>query len=243
DMNRVFYLLENANVDERRFQGDLITLLSKAVERGDQDSVQRLLDYGVDVNAANRDGDTQLSIAVANEDMEMSRLLLEHGANPNEAVLIFDVIKRENMAYLDLLMEYGGDINKENEAGLLPIQQAVSDGDGELVKVLLELGADVLQQGNSGHALQIAVNRRQTTMIEFLLEHVKHDERLTEADLMSIIDGAILSSNHSLIEQVLAIRQLPIPQTKLFAAINKQDLQMVKLFLDAGAVVDGQSMI
>nr|WP_144929186.1 ankyrin repeat domain-containing protein [Paenibacillus bovis] len=172
DMNRVFYLLENANVDERRFKGDLITLLSKAVDSGDHVSVQRLLDYGVDVNAANRDGDTPLSIAVANEDMEMTRLLLEHGANPNEAALIFDVIKREKMAYLDLLMEYGGDINKANEAGLLPIQQAVSDGDVELVKVLLELGADVLQQGSSGHALQIAVNRRQTTMIEFLLEHV-----------------------------------------------------------------------
>ena len=60
------------------------TPLLRAVERGDHELVQLLVDYGADVNASDvRRGATAVHRAVARRDLDLIRYLLSHGAYIN----------------------------------------------------------------------------------------------------------------------------------------------------------------
>jgi uncharacterized protein len=95
------------------------TLLHWAVAAGRPGIVDELLREApsLDVNARLISGRTPLGVAVPRGDVDMLRVLLAHGADPN----------------------IGSDSN-------LPIVDAVGGGDQELVALLLEYGADPNQQ-------------------------------------------------------------------------------------------------
>jgi len=58
-----------------------MTPLHFAVDRGEVDIVQQLLDNGSEVNAQDSSGETPLMLAVTCEHLELVRLLLERGAD------------------------------------------------------------------------------------------------------------------------------------------------------------------
>lgn len=85
-----------------------------AVYFGNQDAVEALLDDGVDVNSRNIEGngDSPLHVAAVVSDLEMARLLLDRGADPNAM----------------------------SEDGT-PLSYAVYVGDAEMAELLLVVGA------------------------------------------------------------------------------------------------------
>ena len=145
----VAYLLEhganiNAKDEERR------TALSHAVERKRFETVQFLLEHGVDMHYAQTVGDP-LHIAVQSGNIKITKLLLEHGANPNlpvttlnantvlELALITGKIKM-----LKILLDYGANPNqREPDTEKTPIMVAVYFAPSECVQLLIEKGADV----------------------------------------------------------------------------------------------------
>lgn len=103
------------------------------------------------INAIHEDGLTPLFIACLNENVQIVRILLENGADPNF------VINFDNSSILDLLLDTtynhelyrlilhaGADPNYiANENEHMPIVRAIWKGDPIIVKMLIRAGANV----------------------------------------------------------------------------------------------------
>ncbi|MBX5461151.1 MAG: ankyrin repeat domain-containing protein [Steroidobacteraceae bacterium] len=116
--------------------------LSIAMMNSNWDIAKRLVEAGADVNQWDINGSSPLHVAIANMNSDDNRnpldddkpnkatgrdlikLLLEHGANPNQQLY------------------HGVDFGSQADRGLTPFLAACRSGDIELVKLLLEHGAN-----------------------------------------------------------------------------------------------------
>src|SRR6185295_18901715 len=137
--------------------------------------IKKLLDAGANPNALinstprarMREGSprlvyaTVLTRAALAGDVELARLLLAHGADPNiiskdrETVLMAACgtgfvngyhrqrSPAERLELVKLLVELGGDINAADNYGITPLMVAANLGDIEVVKYLISKGADL----------------------------------------------------------------------------------------------------
>lgn len=107
-----------------------LTRLRDAVKTGDVQTVRALLDAGVKVDGVPKPIDQYftempaLSVAASNDNVEIAKLLLSHGADPNNASGVGPglqgktAIMRTNfLDVIDLLLAAGADPNHKDEAG------------------------------------------------------------------------------------------------------------------------------
>jgi ankyrin repeat protein len=124
------------------------TPLHAAAYYGDLEMVQILLEYGVDVNTQNDAGCTPLDFASRNghrNDSRVVQLLIEHGADPN---------------------------TRASRSGFAPLHRASENGRIEVVRVLIEHGANVEVQDKYGRTpLNVASGSQREEILELLLEH------------------------------------------------------------------------
>lgn len=111
--------------------------------------VQLLLDKGADVHARDINGETALMAAAEKGNTSIVKMLLENGADINagdkwkETALII-TLRKHKLAAAKLLIDKGADIRvKDNFYQRTPLIWASNLGDIELVKLLLEKGAQV----------------------------------------------------------------------------------------------------
>src|SRR5690606_38019087 len=69
----------------RLIPGARDTLLTRAAKTGDLAAAEQLLNLGAHVNQINADGYSPLMAAVEMQHLELVRLLLQHGAKPNQS--------------------------------------------------------------------------------------------------------------------------------------------------------------
>ncbi len=126
-----------------------------AVTRGDVDTVRLLLKAGAKTEGpGNRIA--PLSLVASTGNTAMMEVFLENGADPNqidddsEMSLAASAVMSGNMELLELLIQYGADLN----AGKMPpLTFAIVRGDKALVELLLKNGARA-QDGQSEHVAQ-----------------------------------------------------------------------------------------
>jgi ankyrin repeat protein len=132
------------------------------------------LAYESEVHSANHvfwlkeEGATAFFRAAYGGDVEVMKLLLEHGADPNLTTkdhttplmglagvgftlsLVHHRSHQEDMEALNLLLSLGGDINAANDQGLTALMGAAQRGANEEIKVLVDRGAklDVRDKGS-----------------------------------------------------------------------------------------------
>jgi ankyrin repeat protein len=158
------------------------TLLVSAAAVGDAKICRMLIEAGVDLDAhsglAMRT--TALHRAVSNYRTECVKMILEAGADPNLVVdgktplhnacsylpyqSAFDIV--------DLLLQHGARVNPPQDcARLTPLQLAVRTGNPELVRLLLDKGADpnLFTTSKIGTALQMACTISKNAIIVELL--------------------------------------------------------------------------
>ena len=126
------------------------------------EAVQVLLDHDADINARTGEGNTSLYVAVddgslpfmdrkiLDVDIEMVRLLLEHGADPkipDSAFFHSTPLHRASsggcLEIVRLLLTYGGKVDEKDTEGRTPFLAASSMGHLEIMKFLSENGAVV----------------------------------------------------------------------------------------------------
>lgn len=122
-------------------------LLAEWSKVGDALSVQRMVEHGACVEAADAEGTTALMTAAAEGHMEVVKVLLMHNAQVNatnregDTALHFAVRNNEK-AITAYLLEQGAAVNAQNKAGVTPLMVASWSGFEQLVQQLLTAGAD-----------------------------------------------------------------------------------------------------
>lgn len=102
-----------------------------AVGWGDLEAVQAFLERGMDINAADADGNTGLHVAADKKDEVMVRFLIVAGADPN----------------------------LQDDRGNSPLMLAAANNDPRIASLLLEAGADPFLRNAAGEtAADIAKN-------------------------------------------------------------------------------------
>jgi ankyrin repeat protein len=145
----VFWLLV-----ERGYQLDLerdnvAWMFIEAAGHGAIEIVRWLLAQGVNVDATDFGGRTALIRAAHRDHLEVVEELLRAGADPDhrdddtETVLMWAADHAGNAAVLRALLQAGAHVNLKNDVEHTALSWAMRDGDLEMVKVLLDAGADV----------------------------------------------------------------------------------------------------
>jgi len=161
-------VLNGAIVDAKDGRGN--TPLHGASHR---DVAAVLIAKGADVNAKNRFGTTPLHNAASEGRMGVGELLIEKGADVNAKnkwdLTCLDIATNQgHTGIAQLLRKHGATTSVDKSAA--SFDQAVSEGDIELVKSLLAKGADVNGRGRRGLTiLHIAASHGHKVLVELLI--------------------------------------------------------------------------
>ncbi|XP_038205714.1 2-5A-dependent ribonuclease-like isoform X2 [Arvicola amphibius] len=124
-------------------------LLIKAVEEGNVDRIQQLLDRGADVNVCEDIGGwTPLHNAVEHGRVDIVDLLLRHGADPhrrkkNGATPFIIAGLPGDVRLLQRFLSEGADVNECDNNGFTAFMEAAENGRVEALRFLFDKGANV----------------------------------------------------------------------------------------------------
>ncbi len=136
------------------------------------------------VNVRDEHGMTPLYKAAREGNIEIAKMLLEHGAHievsDSEGKTPFQWAFSINDAeVVKLLLEHGADVNAKNEDAYTPLYLAVRKEHEKLVKLLLNHGANANERVGLGlgdlsdldYPLKCAIRKGNTNIVKLLLEH------------------------------------------------------------------------
>lgn len=129
----------------------------------------------IDVNYTYIKGLPPLHIAIMANSLNIARLLIEKGADPNIKTEdgtspLHVAIAKGNLEIVKLLIEYGADVNSRKDDGVTPLHSAAWFGQIDIAKLLIDHGADVNAQNEDGNTLlHTAVFKDKKEMVELIL--------------------------------------------------------------------------
>jgi ankyrin repeat protein len=175
DVEKINLLLaRGARVDARTIEGRTPLYIAAMLPQGVA-AARRLLAAGAEVDASSLVGTTPLFAAVTTS-AEMTRLLLDHGANPNTRAKTgaTPVLFTRGAEVIALLLARGADARARSKTGESSLMEAAIRGDVRAAKLLLENGAEVNAADHRGYtALLLAAqyDRDAVELVRLLLDH------------------------------------------------------------------------
>ncbi|KAF8400701.1 hypothetical protein HHK36_014001 [Tetracentron sinense] len=129
------------------------TALLIAASKGSENCVLLLLDYGADPNSRDSEGNVPLWEAILGRHETVIKLLLDSGANIFSGDVGQYACTAAEQNSLDLLKDivrYGGDVTLSKRNGSTALHAAVCEGNTEVVKFLLDQGAEIDKSDMNG---------------------------------------------------------------------------------------------
>ena len=218
------------------------TALMFAVDRGDVEVVEALLQAGADASVINEKGASALMYAL----QEPSPYNREEPAKLMK--------RRIEAARLLLLRGNIGDVNAQNEDGETLLMRAVNLGEPELVKALLDHGADVNRNDVLGSTAVILAYEKDQTAIQELLKR-KANRRQPRLVLNAFLRAAIAKKDQAKVKELLkagadanheyaiGYDHPNIKRTVLILAAQMGDPAIVQMLLAAGANVEAKGLL
>lgn len=135
-----------AGVDVAQPGSEGSSALHAAVQTGDHEVIQRLLDLGADINAQDDRGNTPLHSVY---DADLAAFLLSAGADVNvankQSYTPLHSAARYDLALTMVLLEAGADPTAQTDIGLTPLALTLQEeefADDQIILALLDAGAD-----------------------------------------------------------------------------------------------------
>lgn len=225
--------------------------LFDAINDGDTNMVNTLLDEGVDPTHTYLRSAVPLGFAIETNKFDIVRILLEHGADPNLGSTVremetplYRAINSENLELVRMLLAFRADPNLLSDIGIgvskRPLLAAVSKGNIQMVRLLLEQGADPnLSSPDFGTPLTKAVEAGNIQIVKVLIENGALAPR--SIDLLNI---AAYQGHTAILKLLLdlglgnVIDADSLGLTPLHKAAERGKTQSCKLLLERGANVN-----
>jgi ankyrin repeat protein len=166
-------IINGANVNQKDENYNNITPIFLAVENGNVELVEILLNFGARINARDDNKQTPLMRLDSDASAELVRLLLGRGAKANavdadgNTPLISAAENSASAEILQILLESGANPNAQNKQGQTALMKAAENDQLESVRALLVAGANPNLKNKDGDT---AWNLTSSNEIETLLE-------------------------------------------------------------------------
>lgn len=210
---------------------------------------QKLFVNGININQNNINNGSFLVCSLQNNQLEIAKFLLEHGADPNiycygQLSALHIAIKNQDLPAIQLLFAHG--VKIDNKAFYCSIQSA----NIEIVKILVANGANLEPRNErflAGDTLQFksplkfALMNNQLLVAKFLFSEIKKNPELLRISLLHFIHYAPLELLQSFLEDnslsTAAKLAIPVPTTLqiggTFITTNSVDLLLKRLLKEA----------
>ncbi|KAF7591831.1 Ankyrin repeat domain-containing protein 44 [Aspergillus hancockii] len=174
-------LLVNHGADVNNEIPEGYTPLLAAVAQGHTEIVEYLLANGASVTAMlDVHCYEPLELAVHENRLEVVKVLLRHGVDPNKSSPLTIAAKRGYMEValeyaqpmmVDLLLKYGGNIEYRDPCGMTPLVWAAFWRNEQATEALLRHGANVNACRRGATALTVAIDEGEESVVKLLLEN------------------------------------------------------------------------
>lgn len=160
-------------------------LLQRAIIKGQPEYVEALLRYTSNRNQLTFEGDKNLLAHAASTSEEMTRLLLEAGADPNARskdlnAPIHYAAKNGSVGILDVLLQHNADIESRDAFGATPLMIAAESSSSAGMEFLLARQADPDTTSlNGSNIIHYAVMSGQIANVQLGLKHKSEDGQIS----------------------------------------------------------------
>jgi ankyrin repeat protein len=222
-------ILLQAGVDTARFWCHGETALVIAAAIADPQTVQCLVQHlpVAQLDTRSEYGPTALSVAIKNNRRDIVSILLDAGANvrtplDHDYTLLMEC---RDVTLAKRLLELGVDLHAQDVNGMDALMHACSDGDADMVDMLLSRGADKTVRSGLGTSLMIACEEGRTEVVQALVQHDAPQSAADAADPESPWARWLNARTHR-------------GDTALHVAVKGDHARCVRALINAGADIN-----
>jgi serine/threonine-protein phosphatase 6 regulatory ankyrin repeat subunit B len=207
-----------------------------------------LVEHGVDVNVPTKGGEYALTLAVKENSVEMSRYLIEQGADLENRdrkegkTAIFYSLKNPELFWL--LAENHASFNVKDNRGFSLIGLSFSQPDTDVIKAIINSGSVLEEVRANGNILVAAVSKNMPEIVELLIRQGADIEFQSHGYYKATSLQLAFIKKHKEIALVLINAGADISHTKagtapfLIQATKSNNIDVIKALLKAGTDVN-----